>query len=72
MGVRGEDHASDAGGDGTEAADPQVAPVLLHGALGLDALLADARTGLLTGVVDWDLRLGPERLAVQADLATLL
>lgn len=32
--------------------------VLLHGALGWSALLSDPRTGLLTGVVDWDLRLG--------------
>jgi hypothetical protein len=48
------------------------APVLLHGALGLAALLADPRTGLLTGVVDWDLHLGPQHLAVQADLAALL
>lgn len=32
--------------------------VLLHGRLDLDALLADPRTGLLTGVVGWDLRLG--------------
>jgi aminoglycoside phosphotransferase (APT) family kinase protein len=48
------------------------ARVLLHGALGLGALLADPHTGLLTGVVDWDLHLGPRHLAVQADLAALL
>ncbi|MCW2777272.1 MAG: hypothetical protein JWN17_997 [Frankiales bacterium] len=48
------------------------AGVLLHGALGADALLADPRTGLLTGVVGWDLRLGDEGDALQADLAALL
>ncbi len=55
-------------------ADEPGAPdlVLLHGALGLDALLADPRTGLLTGVVDWRLRLGPPAEAVAPDLAALL
>lgn len=57
----------------TGAGDPEV---LLHGALTADALLADPRTGLLTGVVGWDLRLGPagsdRDTALEADLAGLL
>lgn len=46
--------------------------VLLHGQLGLDALLADARTGVLTGVVGWQPRLGDEGDVLEADLAALL
>ncbi len=46
--------------------------VLLHGALGLPALLADPRTGLLTGVVGWQLRLGRDEEAVEPSLAGLL
>jgi aminoglycoside phosphotransferase (APT) family kinase protein len=47
-------------------------PALVHGALGLDALLADPRTGLLTGVVDWQLQLAAHVDALEADLAALL
>ncbi|MCU1692625.1 MAG: hypothetical protein JWM64_1716 [Frankiales bacterium] len=51
---------------------PGAGPVLLHGALRRDALLADPRTGVLTGVVDWDLRLGEEQDAVDEELRRLL
>lgn len=52
---------------------PGDGPVLVHGALeqdddGLGALLADPRTGLLTGVVGWDLRLGDVTEAAEPGL----